>query len=79
MGFWYRIHESESLFFVFVVMRDGILVPCGAEVNKDGKAVDIVPIGSHARQVIKRIPQGVVKVYIDRIETAASAVVRGAE
>jgi hypothetical protein len=73
MGFWYRLSESDSLFFVFVIMNEGILVPCGAEINGDGKAVDIVPLGSHARQVIGRIPQGVIQVYLHRIESAASA------
>jgi hypothetical protein len=42
------------------------------EINKDGKAVDIVPLGSHARQIIGRIPQGVIQVYIRRIESSAS-------
>ena len=72
MGFWYKLYESDSLFFVFVIMNEGILVPCGVEINKDGKAVDIVPLGSHARQVIDRIPQGVIQVYIRRVESAAS-------
>jgi len=73
MGFWYRLYESDSLFFVFVIMNEGILVPCGVEINKDGKAVDIVPLGIHARQVIGRIPQGVIQVYLRRIESSASA------
>jgi len=73
MGFWYRLYESESLFFVFVIMNEGILVPCGVEINEDGKAAGIVPLGSHARQVIGRIPQGVIQVYIRRIESVASA------
>jgi hypothetical protein len=77
MGVWYRLYESDSLFFVFVIMREGILVPCGVEINKDGKAVDIVPLGSHARQVIGRIPQGVIQVYLRHVESAAS--VKGAE
>ncbi len=71
MGFWYRLYESDSLFFVIVIMNEGIFVPCGAEINKDGKAVDIVPLGSHARQIIGRIPQGVIQVYTRRIESAA--------
>jgi len=70
MGSLYRLFNSDSLFFVFVVMNEGILVPCGVEINKDGKAVDIVPLGSHARQVIGRIPQGVIQVYLRRIESA---------
>ena len=73
MGLWYRLYESDSLFFVFVIMNEGVLVPCGVEINKDGKAAGIVPLGSHARQVIGRIPQGVIQVYIRRVESAASA------
>ena len=73
MGFWYRLNESASSFFVFVIMNEGILVPCGVEINEDGKAAGIVPLGSHARQVIDRIPQGVIQVYIRRIESAASS------
>jgi len=73
VGFWYRLYESDSLFFVFVIMNEGILVPCGVEISGKGKAVDIVPLGSHARQVIDRIPQGVIRVYIRRIESAMSA------
>jgi len=72
MGFWYRLYESDSAFFVFVIMNEGILVPCGVEIGKDGKAVDIVPLGSHARQLIGRIPRGVIQVYLRRIESAAS-------
>jgi hypothetical protein len=71
MGFWYRVYESDSLFFVFVIMNEGILVPCGVEINGEGKAVDLVPLGSHARQIIGRIPQGVIQVYLRRIELTA--------
>jgi hypothetical protein len=76
MGFWYKLYKSDSFFYVFVIMNEGILVPCGVEVNSDGKAAAIVPLGSHARQLIGRIPQGVIQVYLHRIESAAS--VRGA-
>jgi len=74
MGLWYRLYESDSFFFVFVIMNEGILVPCGVEISKDGKAVDIVPLGSHARQLIGRIPQGVIQVYIRRVEAAGKGV-----
>jgi len=73
MGFWYRLQESDSLFFVFVIMNEGMFVPCGVEITGDGKAVNLVPLGGHARQIIGRIPQGVIQVYIRRIESAASA------
>jgi len=73
MGFWYRLYKSETSFFVFVIMNEGILVPCGVEIDGDGKAAGLVPLGGHARQIIGRIPQGVIQVYIRRIESAASA------
>jgi hypothetical protein len=43
------------------------------EINREGKAVDVVALGSHARQVIGRIPKGVIQVYIRRAESALSA------
>ena len=73
MGFWYRLYGSDSLFFVFVIMNEGTLVPCGVEIDKGGKAVDVVPLGSYARQVIGRIPQGVIQVYIRRVESVVFA------
>jgi hypothetical protein len=73
LGCWYSLKESDSIFYIFVIMREGVFVPCGVEINKDGKAVDIVPLGGHARQVFIRIPQGLVQVYIQRIESIVSA------
>jgi hypothetical protein len=79
LGCWYRLYESGSLFFVFAVMREGILVPCGAEISEQGKVVDIIPLGSHARQVIDRIPQGLIQVYVRRIESAVATAKSGRE
>ena len=79
IGNWYRLAEptdADSWFFVFVIMWNGILVPCGAQVNTDGQVTDILPLGSHAKKVIDRIPQGIMHMYINRIE---SAVIRGIE
>jgi len=72
MGLWYRLFESDSSFFVFVIMNEGILVPCGVEITKEGKAVGIVPLGNHARQIMGRIPKGVIQVYLRRIESASA-------
>jgi len=72
MGLWYGLYDSDSLFFVFVIMNEGILVPCGVEIGRDGKAAGMVPLGGHARQVIGRIPNGVIRVYLSRIEAAAA-------
>jgi hypothetical protein len=73
MGHWYRLLESGSLFFIFGIMRDGILIPCGAEITEDGKVSGIIPLSSHARKALGHIPQGVVNVYVQRIESAVAA------
>jgi hypothetical protein len=73
MGHWYRLLESGSLFFIFGIMRDGILIPCGAEITEEGKVSEIIPLSSHARKAIGHIPQGVIDIYIQRIESAMAA------
>ncbi|MDR1858015.1 MAG: hypothetical protein LBQ69_00935 [Treponema sp.] len=72
LGCWYSLVNSNSRFFVFAIMRDGILVPCGAEVSETGEVTRLVPLGSHARKVMSRIPQGVIQVYVRRIESAVA-------
>ena len=72
LGCWYRITNSNSLFFVFVIMRDGILVPCGAEISAYGEVIEVLPLGNHARRVFDRLPKGLIQIYVRRIETAAA-------
>jgi len=78
LGCWYRLNESDSLFLVFSIMQGGILVPCGAEVAENGKVVEVIPLGSHARQVMDQIPQNLVQIYVHRIESAAITAVTDA-
>ena len=73
LGCWYTLSESGSLFFVFAINKDGILVPCGAEIAKNGTVKEIIPLGSHAGQVMPQIPRGLIQVYVRRIESAAAA------
>jgi hypothetical protein len=72
LGCWYYLAETGSLFYVFVIMRNGILIPLGAEISEQGKVVDITPLGSHAFRVMDRIPRGLIQVYIRRIEFAVA-------
>jgi len=73
LGCWYRLSGSgsggDSLFYVFALVQGGILVPCGAEISGKGEVLDIIPLGSHARQIMKRIPPGLIQMYIRRIES----------
>ena len=73
LGCWFKMLNSDSNFFVFAIMRDGILVPCGAEIDSEGKVKEIIPLGRHAHKVMDRIPNGQIQVYIRRIEAAAMA------
>jgi hypothetical protein len=68
LGSWYTLERSEDTFFVFTIMRDGILVLCGAQVSPDGKVVEIVPLSDHAKQVFDDISGGIIQTYIRRIE-----------
>ena len=72
LGGWYTLAGSDSLFLVFAIMRDGILAPHGAEISAEGRIVEMIPLGNHARQVMDRIPQGLIDVYARRIESAVA-------
>jgi len=79
LGCWYRLSGSgdSALFYVFALVQGGILVPCGAEISGKGEVLEIIPLGSHARQIMNRIPPGLIQLYVRRIETAAVAVTAG--
>jgi hypothetical protein len=70
LGYWYTMSNTQDLMFVFAVFQDGILVPCGAIVSADGKVNEIIPLSAHAERVYNKIPQSVLRIYIQRIETA---------
>jgi hypothetical protein len=71
MGAWYSMTDSDSGMFVFALMWDGVLIPCGALVSREGKVEELLPLSGSARQLLDRIPQGIKGIYIRRIEAAA--------
>ena len=82
LGCWYRLSGSRfdsasSLFYVFALVQGGILVPCGAEISGNGEVLEIIPLGNHARQIMKRTPPGLIQLYVRRIESAAAAIAAG--
>jgi hypothetical protein len=72
MGVWYSIANSESMMFVFAIMWEGILIPCGAQVSPEGKVEELLPLSAHARQLFGQLPQGIMRLYIRRVEAAAA-------
>ena len=71
-GIWYTIENSDDLFFVFTIMHDGIMIPCGAHVSPEGRVTGIIPLSAHARRVFDRLSGGAIHIYTSRIENAAA-------
>ena len=72
-GYWYSMNNSDDIMFIFTVFQDGILVPLGAVISADGNVVEIIPLSAHAVQVFEDFPESILRIYINRIETAANA------
>ncbi|GHT70424.1 hypothetical protein FACS1894110_21980 [Spirochaetia bacterium] len=68
LGKWYSISGSADRILVFSLISGGAALPCGAVVNQGGKVERVIPLGVHGEQLFKNLPQGVLRVYIHRIE-----------
>ncbi|MDR2394227.1 MAG: hypothetical protein LBD93_08760 [Treponema sp.] len=71
-GNWYTLTGSKDRVLVFSLMSNGTFIPCMAVVSSaTGKVVDdtILPLTSHPEQTLKQIPRGLIKIYIQRIES----------
>jgi hypothetical protein len=77
LGFWYSMHTSSEKMFVFAVFQDGVLVPLGAIVSDNGKVVEVIPLSAHAVNVMDKLHEGLLQIYITRIEAAYHAVMEG--
>jgi len=71
LGYWYSMLGSTERMFVFGAIQDGILIPCGAVVSANGEVTEIIPLSTHARQVLENMPQSIMRIYIQRIESQA--------
>ena len=73
----YMLADSNSLFYVFSIMWEGILVPCAAEISEEGIVIDTIPLGNHAMQIIKFIPQEQIQIYLNQIVSIYNEKKRG--
>ena len=71
LGIWYALDNSSDVMFVFAIMHDGIMIPCGAQVTPQGRVTEIIPLSAHARRVFNRLPGGAIRIYTRRIEDVA--------
>jgi len=70
LGYWYSMNSTDKM-FVFMVFKDGILVPLGAIVSPDGNVSEIMPLSAHAVQIFDSLPKSILQMYVGRIEEAA--------
>ncbi|MCL2410662.1 MAG: hypothetical protein FWC97_03370 [Treponema sp.] len=67
-GFWYSMHNSTDIMFVFGVFQDGIMVPFGAILSDYGRVNEVIPLSAHAAVIFDGLPESVLQMYITRIE-----------
>jgi hypothetical protein len=53
------------------VMSGGIMAPYAAFVDSGGKVNEIIPLSAHAEQFMPRFREGLMDIYIRRIESGA--------
>jgi len=70
IGYWYSMYNTSDKMFVFAVFQDGILVPLGAIVTESGTVKEIMPLSAHAVHVFDALPESILKMYSNRIESA---------
>ncbi|GHV43602.1 hypothetical protein AGMMS49546_25670 [Spirochaetia bacterium] len=68
LGTWFSADGAEDRVLVFPLISGGAALPCAAVVNPRGKVERIIPLGLHGEQVFKHLSQGILRVYIHRIE-----------
>jgi len=71
LGFWFSMHNSTDMMFVFSILQDGILVPLGAIVSDNGTLREIIPLSAHAVQIFDNLPESILQMYVNRIEAIA--------
>jgi len=71
LGYWFLMHNSEDIMFVFSIFQDGILIPLGAIVSDEGVIKEIIPLSAHAVKVFGNLHQNIIQMYAKRIEEAS--------
>jgi hypothetical protein len=63
--------EGDGLprsFLVFPLVSGSGILSCGALIDSQGKVERIIPLGTHGEQALERTAEGILQVYIRRIE-----------
>ena len=70
-GSWYSLAETKQLVYVFSVMNGGVMAPYAAFIGPGGKVSEVIPLSVHAEQFTPRFREGLMGIYIRRIEKLA--------
>jgi hypothetical protein len=72
IGFWYGMAFSGegNRAVVFTMTAEGAFFPCLAEINREGKVEEILPLSGHGERVFQGLSPGSIQIYIRRIEGA---------
>jgi hypothetical protein len=76
LGRRFTLADSDGSMLIFPLLNGDAALPVGALLDGQGKVDRLIPLGNHGRQVFDRVPQGVLKIYIRKIE-ADEALTRG--
>jgi hypothetical protein len=73
LGAWYtlirdRDGRQDGRALVFTIAAEGTFFPCAAEIDSLGKVAEIIPLSRHGEKMLKRLPPGILQIYIRRIE-----------
>jgi hypothetical protein len=77
LGRWFSIADSTGNMLVFPLISGGIILPAGVLVDEQGKVERFIPLGNHGRQIFDQIPQGILGIYIRRIEADEDRITGG--
>jgi hypothetical protein len=69
-GTWFSVVNSTDWAVVFQIMTDGVSASFVAVVRTGGIVRSILPLSAHSVQMVKRLPQETVQIYIHRIESS---------
>ncbi|MDR0450414.1 MAG: hypothetical protein LBH26_04030 [Treponema sp.] len=77
LGRRFSLTDSAGTMLIFPLLNEGAALPVGALLDSQGKVDRLIPLGNHGQQVFDRIPPGILKIYIRRIEADEELIRRG--
>ncbi|MDR3193152.1 MAG: hypothetical protein LBT87_08820 [Treponema sp.] len=77
LGRRFGLANSGGSMLIFPLLNGGAALPVGALLDDQGKVDRLIPLGNHGRQIFDRIPRGILRIYIRRIESDEKLIRRG--